>query len=717
MKLALPVRIGRKLIHVGEQLLEWWGRGGSSTIRSISSETAPPYIGPDLVACMATVPTVYRCVTRKALDKARVPMEIGLENKGDFKPFAQDHEIVRLFRSNPNEGMASLRARKDGMLQLTGDGMLQVERLRGTKPRELWHLPSDRVTIRKGAARRPLAYEYRPMGSAETIVLKPEDVYHTRLPNPADDWRGLTWLRSTTLCAWLEDQIIRYNVEFFARGGVPPGWISFAGFVQDTDRADLREEIQKLTHGKNRRKVGVLWDGAKWNPSGVTAQEGEFIELLEMSKEQIGSAAGVPPIYLNDLRESSYSNALEQKEGYWIGTIDSELDIEKEDLETFIRRIYGDEKLAVRFRLDQVPAVQELRLKKAEALTRLVAGGLMTQNEARADLGLPRATGGDTLYAPQILAPTGLVQQPAPPAKALPYRKAWVDDPARHEKRVAIERDMESFVPEIEKDFVALAERRKARLLAMLDLAPERALRKELPEEFDVEVEIDDTEAVLLRAYAKIVSVRGESAVDEVDDEGGFDSSVPGVTDWMKENAAEHSKLIAKTHEERVREIFASANEESLTASEIATKIEELTDLERAEALRIAWTETGKAYNFATLEGYKQSEVVAKKEWISSRDAFVRTIENGDEYDHAAMDGVQVLLEEDFTVPGAKGDATCSHPGEGPAGNAINCRCSISPVVDEETKSLVRAKRLAPEVVITGDFDALFAEATPNGAH
>jgi HK97 family phage portal protein len=703
--------LGEKLIGLGEGLLAWFDYRGAIT--SSSSEAARPYIGPDLMKCVATIPTVYRCVMRKATDKSRVPLLIGRMSKsGERTPMDPTIEgsPARLFRSvNDTEGPASFRARLDACFQLTGDGMVELEYLGTSRPREMWLMQPNKTTIIKGARRKPLRYEYSPDGQPERRILMPEQVFHTRMVNPADDWRGLTWLRSTQIFAWLEDQIAKYNTEFLAHGGVPPGWISFDDHVDQLERPDLKKEIQEITSGRgNRKRVGVLWDGAKWVPSGISPAEGEFIELLETSKEQIASAAGVPPMYVGDLREASYANASEQKEMYWFNTIIPELEMLAQDItENVLWRLWGDENLVAWFDYEKVEAIQDLRLKRAQSLVALVSGGLLTQNEARIEIGKPRATGGDTLYAPQILAPTGTVSQPLPPARAgRAQPKAWIDDPVRHEKRMERERDMESFVPEIERLFVDLATRQEKRLVASL----EKAGTTRTKDSFDVELPDEEFEAVLLQAYARIVHERGQSAMAEVVDDPDFLASVPGVTSWMERTAARESKLIGESARQQVSDLFARANDEGLTTTEIASDLVALFDLRRSEALRIAWTETGTAYNAATDFGWRQSEVVTGEEWISSRDSFVRSIDAGDEFDHAAMDGVQIGLDEEFVVPGKKGDEAIPYPGEGSAGNRINCRCTILPVVDQAAKRARESRSKSTEIVLSGDFDALFAE-------
>jgi SPP1 gp7 family putative phage head morphogenesis protein len=97
-------------------------------------------------------------------------------------------------------------------------------------------------------------------------------------------------------------------------------------------------------------------------------------------------------------------------------------------------------------------------------------------------------------------------------------------------------------------------------------------------------------------------------------------------------------------------------------------------DLTPARARAIAQTEVGMASSKATLEGYRQSGVAERKEWLSARDSRVRD-------SHVELDGMVVNFDEDFVSPltGARGEAPgmMNDPSED-----INCRCTFA-VLDE----------------------------------
>lgn len=91
------------------------------------------------------------------------------------------------------------------------------------------------------------------------------------------------------------------------------------------------------------------------------------------------------------------------------------------------------------------------------------------------------------------------------------------------------------------------------------------------------------------------------------------------------------------------------------------------------QARRFALTETGIASELAQAEVYRRNGVTRKR-WnilgINTRDT------------HAALDGVEVGIDEEFQVGGYPAD----HPLDPrlPAGELVNCHCWLTPVVSDD---------------------------------
>jgi len=85
-------------------------------------------------------------------------------------------------------------------------------------------------------------------------------------------------------------------------------------------------------------------------------------------------------------------------------------------------------------------------------------------------------------------------------------------------------------------------------------------------------------------------------------------------------------------------------------------------------ALNFGQQETAKS---TTDEDYNHYKI-----WVTAKDERVRSIPKGATFDHVLMEGVEVLIDQKFSIPGG---ARADGPGDRstPLGNFINCRCFL----------------------------------------
>ena len=130
----------------------------------------------------------------------------------------------------------------------------------------------------------------------------------------------------------------------------------------------------------------------------------------------------------------------------------------------------------------------------------------------------------------------------------------------------------------------------------------------------------------------------------------------------------------------RIARIIESGRTSGLTLPQIARNIEtQVRGITRSRSATIARTETHNAAGFAAHKYYQQvtsdygSNIV--KTWVATNDLRTRSA-------HAAANGQQVNMEEDFVI----GGALMKHTGDprGGAKNNINCRCVIIYADDQD---------------------------------
>ncbi len=112
---------------------------------------------------------------------------------------------------------------------------------------------------------------------------------------------------------------------------------------------------------------------------------------------------------------------------------------------------------------------------------------------------------------------------------------------------------------------------------------------------------------------------------------------------------------------------------------------EKVPGISRWRGALISRTELHAAANYGAQETAKQTGLELEKEWVAVEDHRTRDFGEGDgevdEFDHRAMDGQTVGMDEPFKMPWLKGpDVLCQFPGDPtlPAAASINCRCAVT---------------------------------------
>ena len=115
-------------------------------------------------------------------------------------------------------------------------------------------------------------------------------------------------------------------------------------------------------------------------------------------------------------------------------------------------------------------------------------------------------------------------------------------------------------------------------------------------------------------------------------------------------------KTVSSSYFEEMKAVHLRGIGEGLGVDEIAVnlraQVSALKDKNSFISHRIAKTETTRIYNAGSLEGYKVSDIVKGKEWVTNTSGNPRNTADGDEFDHLAADGEIVDFDKPFTKTG-----------------------------------------------------------------
>lgn len=618
--------------------------------------------------------------------------------KGTYNEEELDDHILKRLLDNPNGVMTRIQLMRVTAQWLTTCGeayWLKVTN-RNHVPIELWPLSPAHMEIVTDPDTQIRGYIFR--GERKEIEYERDEVVRFWMPHPQNPFLAVGNLgpQSTAYdAAKFLDETMRDHFENDATPKVAlvagekahsPTPAEKTAFETDwRARYDARR-------GSARRLPAII-------PSGFTPFEfqsfGGMIEnvaLLDHYRDQILMANGVPRSILGDVVDANRAAAETNQYVFDQHTI---LPITTLIADTLTVRLAGDfdPKLVVRFRdFVATDKTYELASEAQDLATKV-----RTVNHVREDRGLDPVEWGDEPIGSIADVPynaeeaRGAQLQPdAPDAlddgdEAEGADDAAEDAPPRVHGRsggrgafsprrewARVLRRERLYTPRLKNALLSVFGEQQRDALAKLDAARARIGVDDVfrlldwTRIFRMRVEPIRREAYLGTAKETLLSLNAKAG-DFVLNERVVKTLERQATDAMRINATTHKKLARALAE-------GAANGESIDG--IAKRVRSVFRTRRAHAETIARTEILRATQAAQVESFEQSGVVERKQWNTSMDDAVR--------DSHMLDGEVVDLNDSFVLAdGEQADAPGIGAGGGAlsAGNAINCRCFLTPVM------------------------------------
>lgn len=591
-----------------------------------------------------------------------------------------DHRLSDLIHDvNPWMNYNDLFTITDIQQELTGNAYWYLVR-DGTfgLPVQIWPLPPDRVRIVPSKERFIEYYAYNTSGAEylgrmpegasgnDWVRFEPDEIIHFKFPNPRDPYYGSSPLQAVASAYNINENMNTYEAAQFANNARMEGYFNAKESMGDDEFERMKEELMGMYTGvMNQGKVGVTAGDVSFEKIGWSPRELGFLKGRTWTKEEIYEAYGNT---LGMTSESaSRANADAAQYVYAKYAIEPRLIRFEEKLNEQLSVRY-DSRIFVSFD-SSVPEDREFQLKED---TELVKADIFTRNEVRGRRGFEEVEWGDapmpTLSA--TLAPEG------PPMKRVQRKFVKASEISSEEKAIDREVHWNAFVKRIDiheltmqKELVKYFEEQEKATIA--------ALRKgkavKAPD--DTLFNPDEWAKKLAEVSAPILhNTLVTNANSEIDQWGfaiSFDVDNPRVLNFQEVQLSTFSKDVTDTTKTALRATVSEGTAAGETIDEITDRVKDVfTEAKTSRAKMIARTETVGAANFGSQESYEQAGV-EEKEWLATLDDRVRD-------SHAALDGDVVGLNETF-------NNGLAYPGDptGDAGEIINCRCTLVPVVPE----------------------------------
>src|SRR3990167_1850451 len=173
----------------------------------------------DLLQLYRTLVWAFRGINAIAMAVAQLPVKLYREKAGardNKEPLPADDELWDVFQKpNPSQSWFDAMEHLVSFLLLSGDGYL--ERVGKGWPTELWPLRPDRMkTI---PSRKSMVERYQYEVNRNVVSFQPSEVVHVKTFSPFSEVNGMGALEPAALSAALELYMIRFDLNYFKRGG------------------------------------------------------------------------------------------------------------------------------------------------------------------------------------------------------------------------------------------------------------------------------------------------------------------------------------------------------------------------------------------------------------------------------------------------------------------------------------------------------------------
>jgi HK97 family phage portal protein len=313
--------------------------------------------------------------------------------------------LQRLINEAPNEEWTSYGWRKYFWQQVFtgGRGLSWIERAGGNIT-GIWPMDPGCTGVNRVAGRKIYTFEGKDYPSADVI-----DIPFLLRRDQLSVYSPIVLAsKAIQLALAMGD----YAGGFFAGGGVPPlalvGPMPAGKEAVQRAQADIKRAIDAAKN--NSEAVFPIPAGYELKPVGFDPAKGQLTEARRFQVIEIARVYGLPPVFLQDLTNGTYSNTEQQDLhlvkhliAQWAKAFEEELNL----------KLFGQK--AGRYVEHNLDALMRGDFaSRINALSRGVQTTLYTPDEARALEGRPKVKFGDVAYMQGATVPLGTVLKSAP---------------------------------------------------------------------------------------------------------------------------------------------------------------------------------------------------------------------------------------------------------------------------------------------------------------
>lgn len=275
---------------------------------------------------------------------------------------------------------------------LKGNGYLYINRDEAGHPKSLTYLRPSQVAIQYNELTQDLYYLVTSSNKVTKKKILDKDMCHFVM-HSNDGVNGLSIISYATRTIDSANATEQSAKQFFDSGCSINGIVRLKNpIVSDKQRNDIRQNWSQIHGGDNCSGVCVLSGVEDFTPITSDPNKSQMLETRRFNITEVARWFNINPILLGDLSHTAYNDIEAANIEFvqhtllpWIEMIQNEL----------TRKLIVNKKRYID--LDENVLLKSNKTNMANFCKTLVTGGIMTPNEARAQLGLNPMDGCDRL--------------------------------------------------------------------------------------------------------------------------------------------------------------------------------------------------------------------------------------------------------------------------------------------------------------------------------
>lgn len=334
---------------------------------------------------------VYAATNQISNSCALLPIRIYKHTDGT--KIESNHNLTKILNRKPNNSFTHYNFFKVMIesVMLRGEAFAYIERDGRLKVKALHYIPSENVTVIKQGN------ELKYLISGQSAAVDAVNMIHLYQHIDVNTMRGISIIKYASLTLSNAHDAEQHSSNFFKSGANLSGIIKANANLTNEQKKQIKESWNSaFAGGGSNVSVAILPSGLDYQPISVSPEDAQLLDSRKYEVIEIARFFNISPVKLFDLTNNSYSSLEHTQLSYIQDTIYPYIQMMTDEFNTKLFTPSEQEMYEIEFDFSQL--LETDKEAQASYFKTLLVNGIMSLNEVRERLDLPKVENGDTHF-------------------------------------------------------------------------------------------------------------------------------------------------------------------------------------------------------------------------------------------------------------------------------------------------------------------------------